>query len=111
MKEKSSATKRGWVDPDDAPELTGDEINRPDAVWYDGDKKISAKQGRAAFRAMLGKKQVNMMLDTAIIEHFKAKAQGRGYQTLINEALKETIGREDLEALLRRVLREELESR
>jgi len=48
-----------------------------------------------------------MYLDAAVVEFFKARAGTRGYQTLINEALKQAIERESLEDTLRRVLREE----
>jgi uncharacterized protein (DUF4415 family) len=34
-----------------------------------------------------------MYLDAAIVAYFKAQARGRGYQTLINEVLKENIRR------------------
>ena len=54
-----------------------------------------------------GKRRLTMFLDAAIIEYFKAKAGERGYQTLINEALKTAIARESLEQTLRRVIREE----
>jgi uncharacterized protein (DUF4415 family) len=54
------------------------------------------------------KQRVNIMLDTGVIAFFKSKAGERGYQTLINEALKQAIGREELEVTLRRVVREEL---
>jgi len=48
------------------------------------------------------------MLDTGVLEYFKKKASGRGYQTLINEALKRSINQEGLEKTIRRVVREEL---
>jgi uncharacterized protein (DUF4415 family) len=108
MNAKLPNTKADWVDPDDAPELTGDELEHPRGVWMDGDKPISREEGKAYFREMLGKKQVSMLLDVAVIEYFKAKASGHGYQTLINETLKQAIERETLEETLRRVLREEL---
>ena len=54
-----------------------------------------------------GKKRLTMYLDAALVEYFKAKAGTRGYQTLINEALKQAIERETLEETLRRVIREE----
>lgn len=54
-----------------------------------------------------GKKRLTMYLDAALVEYFKAKAGTRGYQTLINEALKQAVERETLEETLRRVLREE----
>ena len=40
-----------------------------------------------------GKKRLTMYLDAALVEYFKAKAGTRGYQTLINEALKQAIER------------------
>ena len=54
-----------------------------------------------------GKRRLTMYLDAAIVDFFKARAGERGYQTLINEALKEAIEREDLAETLRRVIREE----
>jgi len=50
---------------------------------------------------------VTMFLDTTIVAYFK-QAGERGYQTLINETLKDNIRERDLETVLRRVIREEL---
>lgn len=55
-----------------------------------------------------GKQRINIYLDTAVVEHFKSAAGARGYQTLINEALKDAIRADTLEQTLRRVLRQEL---
>ncbi len=57
-----------------------------------------------------GKKRLTMYLDSAVVEFFKARAGARGYQTLINEALKQAIEHESLEDTLRRVIREEAAS-
>ena len=54
------------------------------------------------------KQRVNIFLDGAVIEHFKTKAGDRGYQTLINEALKQAIQAEAIETVVRRTIREEL---
>ena len=54
------------------------------------------------------KQRVNIMLDTGVLAFFKAKAGSRGYQTLINETLKNAIHQEELEETLRRVIREEI---
>ena len=54
------------------------------------------------------KQRVNILLDVAVVEHFKAKAGDRGYQTLINEALKQAIQAETLEGIVRKTIREEL---
>lgn len=54
-----------------------------------------------------GKVRLTMYLDMSVVEHFRSRAGGRGYQTLINEALKRAIEQENLENVLRRVIREE----
>lgn len=54
------------------------------------------------------KQRVNIFLDGAVVDHFKAKAGERGYQTLINEALKQSIQAESLETVIRKTIREEL---
>ena len=54
------------------------------------------------------KQRVNIYLDSAIVEHFKAEAGERGYQTLINEALKNAIQAVTIEKTIRHVIRQEL---
>lgn len=67
---------------------------------------------RATFRVGLKpaprKQRVSIMLDTGVIEFFKKKAGARGYQTMINNALKGIIEGAALEELIRRIVREEL---
>lgn len=60
-----------------------------------------------------GKTRITIYLDDDILEAYREKGDGlgRGYQTLINDALRETLGRErqSVDAkTLRRILREEL---
>lgn len=71
-------------------------------------KEVSRSDWQAAVRGRVQKKRVNIMLDAPIIEHFKALAGERGYQTLINDTLRRAVEGEHLEADLRRVVREEL---
>ena len=54
-----------------------------------------------------GKTRLTMYLDTVVVEYFRSRAGGRGYQTLINESLKQAIEQENLVDVLRRVIREE----
>jgi uncharacterized protein (DUF4415 family) len=59
-----------------------------------------------------GKTRVTMYLDDDVLAEFRSRADklGRGYQTLINESLREQIGTEgpiDAETL-RKIIREEL---
>lgn len=60
-----------------------------------------------------GKTRITIMLDNDVISSFrlKAKQEGLGYQTLINQALKACSSSSTLdESLLRKVIREELEN-
>jgi uncharacterized protein (DUF4415 family) len=62
-------------------------------------------------RLRAGKTRITIMLDDDVLDAFRAKAdeQGIGYQTLINLALREHLGRRPVdEDTLRRILREEL---
>ncbi len=61
-----------------------------------------------------GKTRITIRLDTEILDWFREQVEavgGGNYQTLINDALRAHILREDepLEAVLRRVIREEMQ--
>ncbi|MDN5851134.1 MAG: BrnA antitoxin family protein [Nitrococcus sp.] len=73
-----------------------------------GLKDVGREEFAAAVQEKLGKQRVSIMLDGSVIAFFKAKAGDRGYQTLINQALHEAMQGEQMEAMLRRVIREEL---
>lgn len=70
-------------------------------------KLVLRKRGSSG-AVLPNKQRVNIFLDGAVIQHFKAKAGERGYQTLINEALKQAIQAETLEGVVRKTIREEL---
>ena len=70
-------------------------------------KLVLRRRGPSA-AVLPNKQRVNIFLDGAVIEHFKAKAGARGYQTLINETLKQAIQAENLEGVIRKTIREEL---
>jgi len=60
-----------------------------------------------------GKTRITIYIDDEVLEEFRARAEaeGQGYQTIINQALREYLGRKSKpldEKTLRRVLREEL---
>jgi uncharacterized protein (DUF4415 family) len=61
-----------------------------------------------------GKTRITIFLDNEIIEEFRNRATdaGSGYQTMINEALRQYLeksGKPLSEALIRQVIREELD--
>ena len=68
---------------------------------------VLRKRGPAS-AVLPNKQRVNIFLDGAVVAHFKAKAGDRGYQTLINEALKRAIQAETIEAVVRKTIREEM---
>jgi uncharacterized protein (DUF4415 family) len=73
-----------------------------------GLKDATPEEFATAVRERLGQQRVSIMLDSAIIAYFKAKAGEHGYQTLINQALHDAMRAEQIETTLRRVIREEL---
>lgn len=93
--ERINKMKDEDIDLSDIPEIT--------------EEQLSHAQLRIAGKPIpKGKVRVNILLDANIVAYFKTQAGGRGYQTLINEALKDYILHHDLETVLRRVIREEL---
>ena len=72
-----------------------------------------SKGKRGAVLPSEGKTRITIYLDDVIIERFKALSEktGKGYQTLLNEALRAHLGVDEAPltvAALRRILREEL---
>jgi uncharacterized protein (DUF4415 family) len=107
---KGSSSKGSQTDWERVSSLRDEEIDTSDIP------EVSSEQiARGKFRfgrepLPRGKVRINILLDAGIVAYFKAQAAGRGYQTLINEALKESIHQRDLESTLRRIIREELRS-
>lgn len=81
MTESKLRSKREWVDPEDAPELTDEIMDRAD--WYHGDTLI--RRGRPPLESP--KVSTTLRLDAEVIAQFKAK--GPKWQTRINDALRE----------------------
>lgn len=72
-----------------------------------------SKVRRGAVLSAEGKTRITIYLDEAVIDRFKSLSEktGRGYQTLINEALRAHLGVDGTPltaTALRRILREEL---
>ena len=70
--------------------------------------KLVLRKRSASGAVLPAKVRVNIYLDSAIVEYFKAEAGERGYQTLINEALKNAIQAKTIEKTIRHVIRQEL---
>ena len=96
---RKQAANKSTSGPSGTHSAHRDRSNRPGATTA-GSQRVGAVAPR-------GKTRLTMYLDTAVVEYFRSRAGGRGYQTLINVALKQAIEQENLEDVLRRVIREE----
>lgn len=72
-----------------------------------------SKGKRGAVIPSKGKTRITIYLDDAVLRRFKAESQrtGKGYQTLINEALRSWVGvagEPVTQDLVRKIVREEL---
>jgi uncharacterized protein (DUF4415 family) len=85
MPTKKPTTKTEWVDPDDAPTLTKEWFAEADL--YDGKRLV--RRGRPP--ATAPRKQVTLRLEPAVIDALRAS--GPGWQTRVNDALKNWLAR------------------
>lgn len=74
-----------------------------------------SKGKRGAVVPTTGKTRITIYMDDAVLKRFKAQSEksGKGYQTLINEALKSYLGLSEqpvTQELVRKIVREELAS-
>jgi uncharacterized protein (DUF4415 family) len=74
-----------------------------------------SKGKRGAVIPQVGKTRITIYLDDAILKRFKAQSQrtGKGYQTLINDALNSYLGLTEKPVtveMVRKIVREELAS-
>ncbi len=88
---------------DEYPEISAEDMAK--ANFRVGAKQVTREEWVSAVSK---KQRISIMLDERIVAWFKAQAGDRGYQTLINETLKQAITNQDLESTLRRIVREEM---
>lgn len=72
-----------------------------------------SKGKRGAVIPQKGKTRISIFIDNGVLEEFRARAQkaGTGYQTMMNEALRQYLSESDqpvTEKTLRQVLRQEM---
>lgn len=94
MNVKLPNTAQPWVDPDDAPELTGADFAR--GIWRIGDKLVTREQAQAEIARRVGRPaavvvrpMVSMRLDPDVVAHLRAS--GKGWQTRVNALLREAV--------------------
>lgn len=78
---KKGGAGRQWNDPDDAPEITDEMLDR--ATVVKGGKVVQRGRPRLGDRA---KKSITIRLDADVVEAYRA--MGSGWQTTLNEDLR-----------------------
>ena len=81
MNESKKDIAPGWVDPDDAPDLSGDN-------WAEKMDAAPVQRGRP--KAAVTKVSTTIRLDPDVLDAFKSA--GPGWQSRINEALRKAAG-------------------
>lgn len=106
---KNTTLETSQTDWETVDRLTDENIDLSDIP------EVTAEQMAGATRRISGqpvtsdKIQVVLQLDADIVAYFKARAGNQSYQALINHTLKASIHPHyQLEAMLRRVIREEI---
>jgi hypothetical protein len=88
MKEKKRSTRAVWHDPDDAPELTNDFLDRAEisigGVVIRPANGTLTKPGRP--KKADAKKSIHLRLSPDVLAHFRKT--GPGWQTRIDETLR-----------------------
>lgn len=82
MTANNGSSGRDWIDPDEIPDLTGPE-------WADAIAKAEVKRGRP--KAAVTKVSTTIRLDPDVLKGFRAT--GPGWQSRINETLKDALRR------------------
>jgi len=89
MPKKKNAGLPDWTDPDDAPELTAEMLDK--AEVFQGDTFVPRGRGRP--RSDARKEQVSVRLDPDVVA--KLRAAGPGWQSRINALLRQALELED----------------
>ncbi|MDP4300353.1 BrnA antitoxin family protein [Leptothrix discophora] len=100
-----AAPKIDWAAVDaaaqaDAPDEDSPELSAADVAEL-------RPMGQVLPGVSVGKTRITIHIDDAVLQAYKARAGGRGYQTLINEALRRGLQADAVKEALREVLREE----
>ena len=105
---KKSTSKDSHTDWERIKKLPNEEIDLSDTPEVSEKQLSQAVLRLGGRRVPKGKIRINILLDADIVAYYKTISGGKGYQTLINETLKQNIFQHDLENILRQVIREEL---
>lgn len=107
LKASDAAPAIDWAAVDAAPKANVPDVDSPEL------SSVQAAQLRPLTDVLpdfpIGKTRITINLDDAVLQAYKARAGGRGYQTLINETLRDALRKVELADVVRAVVREELQ--
>lgn len=95
-------------DFDEYPEFTQADIER--ATFQVAGKAVDKPTWQQAVKKATKKKRISISLDPDVLAFFQEKAGEKGYQTLINQTLREAMLHNHFKSDLRQVIREELQA-
>ena len=104
LKASDLAPDIDWVAVDAAPLADMPDEDSPELTA----KQLAELRPLREVLPATGKTRITIMLDDAVLQAYKARASGRGYQTLINDTLRRALVADELKEALREVIREEL---
>jgi uncharacterized protein (DUF4415 family) len=93
MEKKNNTGASAWIDPDDAPELTEEFF--ANGQWSRNGVPIPTPPKRGRPKAETTKVAVSLRLDANVVDHFRK--QGSGWQTRLNDILRDVMLKEDHE--------------
>ena len=106
LKASAAAPAIDWAAVDADPKANVPDHDSPELT------RVQAAQLRPLTDVLpdfsIGKTRITINLDDAVLQAYKARAGGRGYQTLINETLRDALRKVQLADVVRAVVREEL---
>lgn len=106
LKASEAAPAIDWVAVDAAPLSSAPDEDSPELTTAKATQLRPLAELLPAFST--GKTRITINLDDAVLQAYKARAGGRGYQTLINETLRRGLAADAVKEALRQVIREEL---
>jgi uncharacterized protein (DUF4415 family) len=86
MPAKKRSGSTGWIDPDDAPELTAEML--AEAEVFKGDRFVRRGPGRP--KAEVTKEKISVRLDPDVLA--RLREAGPGWQSRINVVLRKALG-------------------
>lgn len=106
LKASDAAPAIDWTAVDAAPKASTPDDDSPELTRAQASTLRPLGEVLPAFAT--GKTRITINLDDAVLQAYKARAGGRGYQTLINETLRRGLQADAVKEALREVIREEL---